>query len=248
MPFGSLAGAHGAGTLSRALSWGSGLILLAALSIGPADDPAKIRSPLVVSGKVEYEYVGTKKCRSCHGKWHESWKASAKGRSWDALKPGKGSAVKRHAGLQTEKDYRSDVRCLKCHSTGFGHETGYAIPDPDNGRSVRSARKREGVGCESCHGSGSGFVMIMRDILWNERPYRQDELRAAGLQKITREDCLRCHTLKATCIVPDGKGGTSPKGALDVALQDRAGFHSKFPIEHRIPDEADVRPAPTPQG
>ena len=228
--------------MSKALPWACGLILMTVVSVTVSDEPTKNHDTVADPSDVRYEYVGTKKCRSCHGNWHESWEASAKGRSWDALKPGVGPEVKRRAGLLSEKDYRSDIRCLKCHSTGFGHQTGYVIPDPDNGRSVRSARKREGVGCEACHGAGSGFVMIMRDILWSERPYRQDELRAAGLRKITREDCLRCHTLEATCILPDGKDSTYPKGALNVALQDRPGFHKKFPVKYRIPDEAEARP------
>ena len=60
-------------------------LLVAAVS----DKAAKNHTTFAASPDEDarYAYVGTKKCRSCHGKWHESWEAAAKGRSWDALKP-----------------------------------------------------------------------------------------------------------------------------------------------------------------
>lgn len=226
------------GSEIEALSSGYVMASMASVLFAAVSDTApKNSTPLAIltGDKVPYKYVGTKKCRSCHGVWHRSWAKSPKGRSWDALKPGVSDGLKRRVGLDLQKDYRADIRCLKCHSTGFGHDTGYAVPDPKVGRTVRLAFNREGVGCEACHGPGSGFVQVMRDILWNERPKRRDELRAAGLRDITRENCLRCHSLEATCIVPDGTGGTHPNGALDVDLHDRAGFHQKFPLKFRIP-------------
>ena len=224
--------------------WFALVSLTGLLVTAVGDKASKNRTTVLVltEDETRYEYVGTKKCRSCHSRSHESWRASPKGRSWDALKPGLGVELKQLAGLEREKDYRTDVRCLKCHSVGFGHQTGYAIPQPSDGASVRFARKREGAGCESCHGPGSGFVKVMRDIFRNERPYRQEELRAAGLREIARENCLRCHTLEATCIVPDGKDSTYPAGALDVDLQDRAGFHGAFSLRYRMSGTTRTKP------
>ena len=224
--------------VGRALRRAHRLVLVTVVSIAFGDEPPTNRATVAESGEARYNYVGTKKCRSCHGKWHRSWEASAKGRSWNVLSPGIASGLKRTAGLDPENDFRTDTRCLKCHSTGFGHPTGYAVPDPDDGRSLRRARKLEGVGCEACHGPGSGFVEIMRDVFWNKRSYTQNELRAAGLRQITREDCLRCHAGEAPCIVPDGKGGTHPSGALDVDLHDRKGFHETFSLRYRASEEA----------
>lgn len=215
-----------------------GLVLMTVVSIAVSDEPATNRAAVAESGEARYHYVGIKKCRSCHGKWHESWEVSAKGRSWNALTPGIASELKRMAGLDPENDYRTDTRCLKCHSTGFGSQTGYRVPDPNDGRSRRRARKLEGVGCEACHGPGSGFVKIMRDVFNNQRSYTQNELRDAGLRRMTREVCYQCHTSEAECIVPDGKGGTHPKGALDVDLHDRKGFHETFPLKYRASDDA----------
>ncbi len=48
----------------------------------------------------------------------------------------------------------------------------------------------EGVGCEACHGAGSDYMpdAIMRD---------KRAAMAAGLQKPTRETCVRCHQATA---------------------------------------------------
>ena len=174
------------------------------------------------------EYLGTKKCRMCHVDQHRSWKESAKGSSWDALKPGLGVKVKSQAGLDPDTDYTADARCLDCHAVGFGKPGGYVIPTPGDAASKRYASSREGVGCEACHGPGSDFVKIMQDIYRSDRTYHPDELRAAGLRVVTRTVCLGCHSKRAPCMT----AGDS-KSWLNVDVTDRDGFHAKFPLPHR---------------
>lgn len=182
----------------------------------------------------EYRYVGTRKCRSCHGVWYASWQKNAKGSSWNALKPEVNTDLKVLVGLNPKTDYRTDSACLACHSVGFGHSSGYAVPDSDTGKAARRAAQREGASCESCHGPGSGFVQVMSDVMNRERPYRQEELHAAGLRRITRETCRTCHTMAAPCIIPNGDGGTHPPGAIDVKRSDRHGFHERIHLKYRI--------------
>lgn len=192
---------------------------------------------------VIHEYLGTKKCRMCHSKQYQSLLESPKGRSWEALMPGARQQAKIRAGLDVHTDYRTDGRCLRCHSVGYGQPGGYAIPDPDDRRSERLAAKREGVGCESCHGPGSGFVRIMRDIWQNERKYRIDELRAMGRKTVGPDVCRNCHNDQAICMVGvgvhkdgtnDTNGSPANRSWLDVDVTDRHGFHAKFPLKYRI--------------
>ncbi len=89
---------------------------------------------------------------------------------------------------------------MKCHTTGFGQEGGYFIPDPDDKKAVRKAKKLEGVGCESCHGPGSEYVKLFKEIQDSKRMYKVEELYAAGLQKITKDTCTACHNEESPTI------------------------------------------------
>ena len=197
---------------------------------------AALSPPAAQSGEDDtYEYVGTKKCRMCHTAQYKSLLESPKARSWDALKPGVSPLVKEKAGLDASRDYTTDGRCLECHAVGYGKPGGYVIPKPDDRRSQRLAQQRQGVGCEACHGPGSGFVEIMKDIYRNERKYDPAELWAVGRKIVTREVCMRCHNTKAICMVGESGAVTGEKDDswLHVDVTDRKGFHAKFPFKYR---------------
>ncbi len=201
-------------------------------------EPAAAALPV---GKQPYEYLGTKKCRMCHVDQYRSWRELPKGRSWEALKPGIGAKVKVAAGLDVSKDYRGDGRCLKCHSVGYGKPGGYVIPDPSDGESLRFAATRQGVGCEACHGPGSGFVRIMQDIYTTDRTYKPEELYAAGRRPVGPEVCGACHNKDAVCMVVSAEHapGDRLSSIIKVEVTDRSGYHAVFPLKHRAP----LRPA-----
>jgi hypothetical protein len=180
----------------------------------------------------------------CHGRWYESWRELAKGHSWEALKPGVSPAWKSRAGLEVDKDYTTDPQCLSCHSVGYGKPGGYAIPDPAERKSVRLAAAREGVGCEACHGPGSGFVQIMEEVYRTGRTYKPAELRAAGRHPVGADVCMTCHNETARCLAsPDGGDGAAHAGAgLKMELTDRIGYHARFPLVHREPTEHEQHP------
>ena len=140
-----------------------------------------------------YSYVGTKKCKSCHLDVHKSWAKTSMGKAFETLQPGEADQAKRKFGLDVDKDYTTDPKCLKCHTTGFGKEGGYAIPPAGNKRAARKAKNFHGVGCESCHGPGSGYVAIFEEIDESQRTYAVQELYAAGLRKIEEATCTACH-------------------------------------------------------
>jgi hypothetical protein len=150
-----------------------------------------------------YSYVGTKKCKSCHTDLYKSWAKTKMGTAFETLKPGQAREVKERFNLDVEKDYTTDPRCLKCHATGRGEPGGYVIPDPDSRTAVRKAKNLEGVGCESCHGPGSKYVELLEEIDEAQRPYRDEELRSAGLRKIEKAVCLVCHNEECPATRPD---------------------------------------------
>jgi hypothetical protein len=161
----------------------------------------------------------------CHVDQFGSYDQLPKANAWEALKPSVGVEVKTKAGLDPAADYTKDPRCLKCHATGFGQPGGYEVPDPSDKISVALAASREGVGCESCHGPGSGFYEHMRDINDTSRTYRREELLAAGLRAAPGDTCTKCHNSDATC----QKG----RSDLKVDPKDRRGYHAEFPLQHR---------------
>ncbi len=201
----------------------------------PASAPPPAAVPVPVEGEqgreVVHEYVGSKKCRMCHGQWHKSWQQSVKGQSFQILKSGARAEHKRKVGLDPQKDYTTEAACLTCHTVGFGQPGGYRIPPPNDGKAKRFAATREGVGCEACHGPGGGFTQVMGDIYLKERPYELQEVRRAGLRSIAPQLCLNCHDPKAPCIAED-----SPRLKVDSdSLHTGEGFHQHFPLKYRRP-------------
>ena len=216
-----------------------GVLVLLAISgiivVGQDSKPAPAPAPVSDEGRqaqqVFHEYVGSKKCRMCHGQWHKSWQQSAKGQSFQILKSGARAEHKRKVGLDPQRDYTSEAACLTCHTVGFGKPGGYRIPPANDGKAIRLAATREGVGCEACHGPGGGFTQVMGDIYLKERPYKQQEVRRAGLRSIEPQLCLNCHTATAPCIADD-----SPQLKVDSdSLHAGHGAHQSFPLKYRQP-------------
>lgn len=222
--------------LRPVIGWSCGVVIAACCLIAPW--------AFAATGETEegvgHEYVGTKQCRMCHTQQYDSWLASPKAHAWEALQPGVEVEAKARAGLDANTDYRTDPRCLRCHSIGFGRPGGYAVPDPGDDRSQRHAEQREGVGCEACHGPGSGFVKVMKEITREERRYDPAELHAAGRHRVTREVCMSCHNTQAICMVGETATPQNQREApwAQVDVTDRHGFHEQFPLRYRKTVEA----------
>lgn len=123
------------------------------------------------------------------------------------------------------KDYTKDDSCLPCHTTGFGQEGGYAIPDPENKKAVKQAKKLQDVGCESCHGPGSEYIKVFKEIFTSKRKYKVEELYAVGLTKIGESTCTSCHNETSPTIVP----GES----FDYEKRKNEGTHEHHPLKQR---------------
>ncbi len=148
---------------------------------------------LVAGDDSKYEYVGSKKCKMCHVKLYKSWAKTKMGKAFDILKPGHSKEAKEKFNIDVDKDYTSDATCLKCHTVGYDEPGGYQTPDPEDKKAVRKAKALQGVGCESCHGPGSAYIDVFKDILMSKRKYKVEELYAVGLRKVDESGCITCH-------------------------------------------------------
>ena len=132
-------------------------------------------------------YIGAKKCKACHMKQFKAWSATKMAESFENLKAGVKVAEKKAAGLE-DKDYTTDAKCLKCHTTGFG-KGGFT--------SMEATPDLAGVQCEGCHGPGSEYSKEMKakQAAWKKDGYTSEELKKIGLI-IPSEDekgCMACH-------------------------------------------------------
>lgn len=132
-------------------------------------------------------YVGLTGCK-CHKAEIDEWKKSPHAKAFELLSAK--SRSKSHnkalaaAKLDYKKDYTSDEKCLKCHTTGYGGKGGY-FEEKDSAELGQ-------VGCEMCHGPGSEYREI-HDKKGEE--YAHAEIVAAG-QMFPQDDekvCRKCH-------------------------------------------------------
>ncbi len=134
-------------------------------------------------------FDGRKKCSSCHKSQYKSWKKTAHAKALSSLQPKIKSEAKLKAGLDPDKDYSEDKKCIGCHVTGFEHEGGYDPEDP--------SKYLIGVSCEMCHGPGSEYRLIHRKA--GERFERKQKTTArqvladAGEEFHFLERCKTCH-------------------------------------------------------
>ncbi len=115
-------------------------------------------------------YVGVKKCRMCHMKEYKSWAKTKMANAFELLKSGVAADAKTKAGLDANKDYTTDAKCLGCHTT--------------NGKA-----DMPGVQCEACHGPGSAYMKVMM----TNRNFKLADIQAKGFVLPNEKTCTKCH-------------------------------------------------------
>lgn len=134
-------------------------------------------------------YMGTQGCK-CHKSEVEDWLKSPHAKAFEALSKdrrskGQNKAL-RAAGLDHNKDYSSDEKCVGCHTVGFGKPGGFAAGSADE--------NFKGVGCEMCHGPGSEYRVLHKE---KDETFTRAEAAAVGEIYPPKEDtCRQCHDHK----------------------------------------------------
>jgi len=126
-------------------------------------------------------YLGVDKCaKMCHkskakGDQLSVWKESSHAKAFSVLATPAALETAKKVGLAG--DPQKSEKCLKCHVTAFG---------VDASRLDSTYAKEDGVGCEACHGAGSGYakLKIMKD---------KKAALAAGLIIPDEKTCVKCH-------------------------------------------------------
>jgi hypothetical protein len=117
-------------------------------------------------------YVGEKTCSSCHFDQNLTWRKSKHAKGFEIV----------------PEKYRSDKTCLKCHTTGYGEETGFKSPDDTPGL--------VGTSCEACHGPGSKHSEIAKQYTagGKELTDPQKKYVSSTIYKMQPQNiCVTCH-------------------------------------------------------
>lgn len=134
---------------------------------------------LAQASEKPHQYVGARKCKSCHkkegiGNQYESWLESSHAKALETLATDKAVEWASEAGVD---DPQNDEKCVKCHVTAYG------VSEDLLGRKFT---RSEGVQCEACHGPGKDYrkKKIMVDL---------EVAESKGLIPQSEEICVACH-------------------------------------------------------
>jgi cytochrome c2 len=166
--------------------------VIATLTLGAALVLAE-DAPAAKAEAKGHAFVGSKACKMCHqseaqGKIWDSWLASKHAKSMESLKADKGETT--------------NAKCLKCHTTGYGTDSGYDKVPAEK----QDALNFGAVGCESCHGAGADYKAM--SVMKN-----REQALAAGMVMPTAETCKRCHNADS----PTFKGFDFDKAYAQIA-------------------------------
>ncbi|MBI2836982.1 MAG: cytochrome c family protein [Acidobacteria bacterium] len=165
----------------------------------------------------DHAYIGAKKCKMCHLKEYNSWAATKMANAFGQLKQGAATEAKQKAGLDPNKDYTTDAKCLGCHTTGYGKPGGFVdfATTPD----------LAGVGCEMCHGAGGTYTQKQYMSLENKE-FKKADLVAVGLtSQITKSTCEGCHNTNSPFVGKDY--------VFDFEARKTQGTHEKIALKYQ---------------
>lgn len=159
------------------------------LDYGPEETPTLVRG--------QFKYVGPGACAECHnestGNFDKGastvWAHTVHSAAYQTLSKDYTKVISRRK--RNIEDPANDWRCLKCHVTAYGADASQLAP---------SYSHEDGVGCEVCHGPGSGYA--------DEDHGPGNPNRASlGFQVLTnlterREVCTSCHNPRSPTYIP----------------------------------------------
>jgi hypothetical protein len=177
--------------------------------------------PKSAAAEGEHPFVGSMKCKTCHGKskigdQYGIWRDSKHAKAFATLATEKAKKWGAEAGV---KDPQTDDRCVKCHETAHG------VPDE---MVSKTFDRTAGVQCEACHGPGKDYrkKKIMLD---------HDKAVAKGLIIPTAAVCTECHNDESPAWDPQ---------RYTLADGSKSGFdfeQAKKKIAHPVPEDYDPK-------
>ena len=134
------------------------------------------------AGELPPKYVGSEGCQ-CHKSEINDWNRSKHAKAFDLLLPGRRKLAKKAAGLNPDRDYSRDRKCIHCHVVGY-RKGGFVDMD--------TTPQFAGVGCESCHGAGGDYRVLHGK---KPRTFTKAEATALGQHygSLDESVCMRCH-------------------------------------------------------
>lgn len=148
---------------------------------------------VIALSRKKYSYVGAGACKKCHasaiGNVYNLWSVSPHAKAFQNLASDRAAEISRKAGVEYPS---KDIRCLSCHNTGGGKEPGII---------------GEGVGCEACHGAGSGYYGYSVHAAQATRYDNYMEAKKFGMYPVLGDDdikkreklCRHCHNQQRAC-------------------------------------------------
>jgi len=142
---------------------------------GQSKHPNQVAVPGVVP-----TYVGSQKCKKCHGPAYDVWEKSKHAHAYEALVKATRPSLRQYDG-----------ECIVCHTVGFAYDSGF--------KNERATPHLKHVGCESCHGPASEHVKNPKDAKWRQllNPWKgkENETEEQRRQHMLRVNdlCVQCH-------------------------------------------------------
>ncbi|MCU0847634.1 MAG: cytochrome c family protein [Spirochaetes bacterium] len=166
---------------------------------------------VITESKSKYEYVGSRQCRECHaedsiGNQYKIWLSSPHARAYRVLSSEKARNIATRLAAENPQE---NPKCLKCHNTGANKY---------------DQVKGEGVGCESCHGRGSGYYRASEHVDYTDRKLgyskalKNGMTNIKGIENLKRRErmCMRCHREDRPCLPEDQKEVMKQKMTIQV--------------------------------
>ena len=167
----------------------------------------------------DHQYVGVKKCKSCHkkeaiGNQYGKWQDAEHSKTYQTLGSDEAKKIAAEKGID---DPQKAGECLKCHVTAY---------DVAPALLAKKFDVTKGVQCESCHGAGKDYrkKKVMIDV---------DKAKERGLIIPDEKLCLECHNDESPSWDPN---------KYTLANGSKAGFdfeQAKEEIAHPVPEDYD---------
>ena len=146
--------------------------------IGATLFPGNVYSDSSKEKQKQHEYVGVKKCATCHktekqGSQFSKWKEALHAKAFQTLATDKAKAIGTKYGIA---EPQKSAKCLKCHVTAY--------EEPK--KLTEKLDPADGIQCETCHGPGKDYMKksVMKD---------QKLSLKNGLILPDEKMCVKCH-------------------------------------------------------